>query len=1007
MVQKGDSSVQARISKSWSILKQIEEKGQDIGKLRDSLNKIEKVAKAAPEKELLRALSKFEVYLEKVSSQLGISADGAPTQNKPEGSDIQESGSVDDKPPSSSTSKKQKDSAHPDKKEGSRSIGKEDQVPQPTSNIEVEVLEKKDLSKDDSSHGKTEDVEIPDEMEEAPQAPSLKPDHIELKEDNAEVTDPSLEKVRLVEDLDREARMIGGDTSGIQPHLKAMKEAFQRKDMGMLDQYWKISYDWLSQYLVSLAPNAINNMIANIRAVESQYLDIGKQVRLDGKVPNITTIMKGVNSGDVEHLITSLKELRTSLELIEKDNQMLFSDLQKEMKDKTKEMKSLLSRVVDEEKRTAFSQKIERFPEGSENDTVTVYMNFRKLYQEVTGEAAIAEKRKFEMILQSVEPMIQRISYILGEASEDHIRMVREKDHLLSRFSSDIQGALEGMEKLLDDAAHTLADLEESRTQTLEKGINVLKEKLESLHQSMDAKPVEVILEKSEKALEDNDLEVAQELLTKAETTFKKIVTISIRKQAERSLNEVLSTRNELLGLSIDVSPLDEPLELATKALSNGKMEDFDAQMDILNERLNYMRRDELRVEYQKLMIMIMNEMKGLRQQGVDVDHFEKGLEEVKDLYLERKDKSSVERERSLLKELRKKKLSLVIGDRLDNAMATLKEAEGLLVDTEASKRIMDMAREKMRSGDVEESLDLMTRAQVELDERMTKRTFSIIEKEIRDLWSDSERYGLTLGDLEPEIQHSYNMADDGRFKDAMEHLYGMREKLSQEVKTARASIILEELGTFIKNARSVGLKVATFKAAHTKAKVLMDAGDVDSVIELVDKQILTLKDRIENRVELQSQLDELRGGLIGQEGKIKKLVDAGVPVEGLRESMARIRDLIEAADVEKARSEMSSLVKKISTLSTSGISGPGGMDPDPVPGDIAMDEIELDPEEAKTKLFSLIAEIRQEMKIRHTQGKATGEIKRDIETIQNLVIKKEYLKAYRIAATCLSRVTD
>ncbi len=1007
MVQKGDSSVQARMAKSWSILKQIEEKGQDIGKLRDSLKKIEKVAKAAPEKELLRALSKFEVYLEKVSTQLGISADGEPTKNIPEASDIQKSGSVDDKPPSSSTSKGPKDIALADKKEGSKSIGKEEKVPEPSSNMEVEVLEKKDTSKDDRSKTKTKEVEIPDEMEEAPKAPSLKPEKIELKEEIIGSTDPSLEKVQLVEDLDLEARTIGGDTSGIQPHIKAMKEAFQRKDMGMLDQYWKISYDWLSQYLLSLAPDTINNMIASIRAVESQYLEIGKQMRLDGKVPNITTIMKGVNSGDMEHLITSLRELRTSLELIEKDNEILFSDLQKEMEDKTSEMKSLLSRVVDEEKRTSFSQMIERLPEVSENDTINDYLEFRKLYQEVAGEAAIAEKRKFEMILQSVEPMIQRISTILGEESEDHIRMVREKDHLLSRFSSDIQGALEGMEKLLDDAAHTLADLEESRTQTMEKGINVLKEKLESLKESMDAKPVEVILEKVEKALEDNDLEVAQELLTKAETTFKKIVTIGVRKQAERSLNEVLSTRNELLGLSIDVSPLDEPLDLATKALSNAKMEVFDAQMDILNERLNYMRRDELRVEYQKLMIIIMNEMKGLRQQGVDVDNFEKGLEEVKDLYLERKDKASVEKERSLLKELRRKKLSLVIGDRLDNAMATLKEAEGLLIDTEASKKKMNMAREKMRSGDVEESLDIMTRAQVELDERMTKRTFSIIEKEIRDLWSDSERYGLIIGDLEPEIQISYNMADDGRFKEAMEHLYGLREKLSQEVKTARASIIVEELGNLIKNARSVGLKVATFKAAHTKAKVLLDAGDVDSVIELVDKQILSLKDRIENRVELQSQLDELRGGLIGQEGKIKKLVDAGVPVEDLRETMGRIRDLIEAADVEKARSEMSSLVKKISTLSTSRVSGPGGIDPDPVPGDLSMYEKDINPEEAKTKLFSLIAEIRQEMKIRHTQGKATGEIKKDIETIQNLVIKKEYLKAYRIAATCLSRVTD
>jgi hypothetical protein len=75
-------------------------------------------------------------------------------------------------------------------------------------------------------------------------------------------------------------------------------------------------------------------------------------------------------------------------------------------------------------------------------------------------------------------------------------------------------------------------------------------------------------------------------------------------------------------------------------------------------------------------------------------------------------------------------------------------------------------------------------------------------------------------------------------------------------------------------------------------------------------------------------------------------------------------------------------------------------------PGEIIGDEIEeIDPELAKSRLFSLVADIRKEMKIRNTQGKATGEIKRDIETIQNLVIKKEYVKAYNVATECLNRI--
>ncbi len=60
--------------------------------------------------------------------------------------------------------------------------------------------------------------------------------------------------------------------------------------------------------------------------------------------------------------------------------------------------------------------------------------------------------------------------------------------------------------------------------------------------------------------------------------------------------------------------------------------------------------------------------------------------------------------------------------------------------------------------------------------------------------------------------------------------------------------------------------------------------------------------------------------------------------------------------------------------------------------------EEEIDPETAKSKLFSLVGDIRLEMKERSIQGKDTGAIKKDIETIQNLVIKKEYVESYKVA---------
>jgi virulence-associated protein VagC len=147
---------------------------------------------------------------------------------------------------------------------------------------------------------------------------------------------------------------------------------------------------------------------------------------------------------------------------------------------------------------------------------------------------------------------------------------------------------------------------------------------------------------------------------------------------------------------------------------------------------------------------------------------------------------------------------------------------------------------------------------------------------------------------------------------------------------------------------------------------------------------------------------------LIGQEVKIKKLSDSGIPVTGIREIMTRIRDLIESADVEKADEEMKLLEKEISRQSLNLSEGTRQVESPEKEVDMetAGDVVVIDPEEAKSKLFSLVADIRNEMKIRSNQGRSTGEIKKDIETVQNLVIRKEYVKAYSVAVECLDRIT-
>ena len=826
----------------------------------------------------------------------------------------------------------------------------------------------------------------------------------------AEIDTEEIEQMIMeINGFDQEAGSIGGDTSTILPHIQAMKDAGSSNDRNMFDQYYQISKDWFAKFLVTLYPPAINGMINEIKDLEKSYVDIGKQDRLNDKVPDLGGIMETQGSEDLDILRTTYQDLKSCLEKINTDRISLSDELVSEVKGSIKELKKITAKIIDDEKRGDLENRIGDMVTLSNTDPMRAYSHMSSISRDLQEETSKVEIGKFEKILMSVEPLISRVAEFTEGKDDQHLELIKEKDRLRSLFSTDIQEAMKGMELLLESSAMKAAELEENAVLELEGRIDKLNSDIEQIKDLVDVSPIENILKKASNMVESNVLKNVDTLLDKADDVLVKIKEKKATEEARNSLDGILNTRKELVELSIDVNPLDGPLEVAKNALENGDLLSFEEQLGILKERISSMKKEEKKVEYQKLLITIMNEIRGIKEDGIDTTPYEKELEKIKESFLARDTDGSVEMERKLLRKLRRMKLSDVLSVRIEKTSATLQEAEGLLIETNKANSMINEAKELMRSDHLEEALDLFTLAQVDLEDRMTKRTFSLVEKEIRRSMEECSEYSIDLENPEDSIHEAYNLADDDMFKEGMEHLYGLRESIANKLMNKKASVYLEELSNLIKQARSLGLKIASFKASHTRAKVLIEAGDLESGLDLVERQLKIIKESISNRKELRSTLDSIRGRLIGFETQIKRMTDSGVEVDDLKETISRITELINNSEADEANTEMQLLGKKIDSRST-------GTRPKEVEPTVTRSffrestradkvEEEIDPETAKSKLFSLVGDIRLEMKERSIQGKDTGSIKRDIESIQNLVIRKEYVKAYKVARSCLDSI--
>jgi hypothetical protein len=523
-------------------------------------------------------------------------------------------------------------------------------------------------------------------------------------------------------------------------------------------------------------------------------------------------------------------------------------------------------------------------------------------------------------------------------------------------------------------------------------------------------------------------LDKASALIDKAVLAFGKLKEKRSHEVASARLEEIRSRMEEMMGKGVDITPLNSPVENAAKTLSSDDLEGFEKQMKFIGERMGFLRNEELRLDYQKALINVMNGLNELKERGGDIEELEKEVEDLKGLYSRRKYEEALGSAQVLQEKITKSKLENVIDERRKQVEQTLAEAEGLLVDVSGPRETIENASGMMEKGDVESALDLLCHAQVELEDLMTQRTFSMVENEILSLEKQCLEFSLDPGDVKGVISSAYALAEDEKYRKAMEVLTNFRESLTKKVSQKKVHAQIDNLGKMIRDGRALGLQVSPFKASLTKARVLLDAGDVSSALELVEGQISELQVLVKERKIIRARLDKLRGNLLAQQGKISRLERSGSTVTEFKERVNRVRGLIDNGNADEAEAELLQMDQDINRLLTRSpeqlknemmTTIMDGKETRPLSIDLMnkndkaepsvplpRQELPMDEDRARSELFTLIPKIKVEITRMHSKGFETDEFRKDIEKIQNLVKERKYLDAFSLGKDCYQRMT-
>ncbi|MGA1819679.1 MAG: hypothetical protein ACMUHU_01585 [Thermoplasmatota archaeon] len=967
--------------------------GVDTGRIIEILDNLDQtLSSVKDDNKTEEAFQKFEKLLSKFEEK-ALKAKGG--KEEPE------------EPPKSS-SEKNKDPGEGKKEE--KGIGKEatDRAPDEEQKEKKEEKPSKKEGKVEPEEGPAED-EVPKKEEKREEAPSKE-----------ETIKPEKE-VEEIESMASEVVELGGDVTPIQPHIDYMKRCLESEDEPGFRSYLSTSRDWLLQYLRTLRLSGIESISSGIRSRIDDLARVGETDLAKGLEDDLGKTQEGYQEKDLDGLGVVLEKMKKMESELKKTFKKVTEELTLRINETTSQVEGIIRDLSDDVDTSSIRDELQEVKELLFNgEYIESRLKGKELLAKALAEKDSKEMRRLESLLLSIEPILAKIEETKGADSSEFKDLKKEQEMIIERSKTDPKEALKLMESFLDMVTTESAEIEENYVKNLQKKIKELRGGTEELSDTIDVTPIVNILDKSENLVIEGSVEEAQQMVKKASAAFGKLKEKKSFEVATFRMNEIREKMKTMEAKGVNISPLEEPMEKASNILSSRNMPEFDKVMEVIDQKLVYMSNEEAKLDYQKYLVKIVNGIQELKTDKQETETLEKDLGDLKEMYKDRRFEEAVSGASNLFERVSSRRLYKVINKRKHIVEETIREADGLLLDILPAKQKLAQAIKFIENKEHSEALDLLVEAQVDLEEKMTQRTFSMVEKEIRDLASECKSRKVDVGDLDAKISQAYSLADEDKFKEAMDHLNQLRESLWVKAATFRVGDLMEKMSQLIKQGRAVGIEVSQYKAVLTKSKVFMDAGDVESALELLSRVSENLTEKVSDKKALQVRLDKLRGNLIAQQGKISRLQRSGIQVDVFRERVQRITGLIDALDHQQAEKELVEMDQDINRLLTRSpeqlktemmttIMGGQAARPSTVdkiqPRDQAKPEV-IDNDKARNELFTLIPKIKVEITRLHSKGREVDEFKRDIETIQNLVLQKQYIRAYELGRDTYGKMT-
>ncbi len=815
------------------------------------------------------------------------------------------------------------------------------------------------------------------------------------------------EKIQSIKKRLRSARERGGDIKPIADHLVQLQKAVDEQDQNTFDSYHEPTVSWIDELDHQLNLSELVEMINGINDWIELLYRADPEKDLSGIVERVNTITEGVEGLDSEGIEKSTSDAGSIKKELEADIEKVNSETRKGLDRRLADIDAILKEAQGDVY-GPFRQELETL-KGEKGDLFTMDEAANDLLKRVGAEINSEGLKKLEKILISVEPLIARTGSIEGHDSPTYIKLTEEKEKVIATSEKDIDKAMEMVDTLLDTAARAVAESEENWIGDLNDSISKEKTRAEGLRDPyIDPSPVLKILDKAQGLVDDGKLEDAQNLLNKAVTATDRLKAKRKTAQVQDQISGIEQQLSEMETRGVDVTPVREVLNDVQAAMVNGDFTEMEGSLAKARERVGFLKIEELKVEYQQLLIPILNDLRTLKNEGKDVSKMENRFEDIKLTYTQRNFSDAVEEAGKLRAELISIRIADILRESLDLIAQTIKEAEGVIVDVAPYRERLEGVDPLLNKGKVDEALDLVTRVQAELDIELNTRVFSLLERQIRSLMAEGSNFSLALEEVEGRINEATELTHDDRYVDAMEKLASIKVELENQLTLSRAQAQMNDLLAKIREARSIGLSIADYKASHTKAKIKLDAGDIKGAVDEVSSKIPQLEGEITKRKGVLEVLDRLRGRLLAQEGKISRLVSNGVSVGDLPNMVNTVREKIDSLDVVSAEVGLESLegeiYKLIQATST-------GTPPRPQRRTMIQQvekptgsKEDLNPEEARKKLFELIPKIKKEMASNRSGGDAC---KQDLEVIMKLVASRDYLNAYNTSLECYRHIKE